>query len=376
VGNDGPDKEPPPGGPILGPAPIAVSFADPPFSDQLFVEYHALFPFMPLQGHVFTTLWNTERGKPLRTDLYSGGELFRFRTTPSGRILKLPKYNQPPIVAVPYDDGTIALAVTPTEKDFGFVMPYPNRSFTELCRLEDYKGTTHRTCRLTPDGQRLVTKGIDPRTVGTKQPSSVLRVWDISALHPIAAKQMKRLSGAERERLWNVLFEDHPDPETADVLSFSPAKYYLALQAMASLVFHGEDAVGWLRKKMGPPFDLKSAPRFIEELESPEFKTRERANRELERLGHLAQPFLERAMAKDPLPETKKRAEELLDKLKGTAAAYELRQMRIIDVLEHINTPSARELLQQITDGKYDPAFADEAKQALRRALESDEKGK
>ena len=117
---------------------------------------------------------------------------------------------------------------------------------------------------------------------------------------------------------------------------------------------------------------MKEAPRLIEELESPEFKTRERATRVLDQLSHAARPFLERAMAKDPPAETKKRIGDLLDKLRDTAGGYELRQMQIIDVLEHVNTPSARELLQQIADGKYDPAYADEAKRALRRSAEKE----
>jgi hypothetical protein len=39
-------------------------------------------------------------------------------------------------------------------------------------------------------------------------------------------------------------------------------------------------------------------------------------------------------------------------------------------VLEHINTAPARDFLHLIADGKYDPSFAEEAKQALRRAAE------
>ncbi len=51
-----------------------------------------------------------------------------------------------------------------------------------------------------------------------------------------------------------------------------------------------------------------------------------------------------------------------------TAAAHELRLLRIIDVLEHIPTAEARELLQAIADGGYGPAFAAPAKEALERA--------
>jgi hypothetical protein len=379
VGPDGNDKVP---GrqPLVSSSPIAVSFPADAGSGRMFVEYQAGYS-------LFTTLWDTAGGKPLRSETYGRGEirlgygaqagsgspapgstadLYRFRTTPSGRILLLPRYRTPPIIAVPHEDGTIALAVRPTERDFNLVLPYPDRTFTELARLKDYKGS-RPDCRLTPDGRRLVVVGTDPAPQSAR-PVAVLRVWDVSGLHADAAGKMKKLPAGERERLWAVLFEDHSDPEIPNQLKFSPAQYHQAMQAMASLVWHGDDGVAWLRKKMGRPFNLKDVPRLLADLDSPYFKTRAQATRELERLGQVARSALVKALAKRPALETKKRIEALLAKLEGTAAAYELRQMRIIDVLEHINTPAARELLDQLAEGRYDPTFADEARQALRRA--------
>jgi hypothetical protein len=137
---------------------------------------------------------------------------------------------------------------------------------------------------------------------------------------------------------------------------------------MASLAWHPDEAVPWLREKLGPPWDPKAIPGLIKDLESDEFKTRERASRRLEGMGHFARPALKRALDAGPPAETKKRLTELLDKLAPTATSYEERQLRIIDVLEHINTSAARDLLKAMADGGYDPAFADEAKEALRRA--------
>jgi hypothetical protein len=388
VNKDGKESNEP--GAIVGRAPMAASFPDLPAADRLFVEYH---------NPLLTTLWDTARGKALRTDLYSVGELplddsqcslagrgaplpgsradlFRFRLTPSGHTLFLPKYQPPPLIAVPHKDGTIALAVTPIERRFGLSNPWPGLAPAELCRLEDYKdrdpadrGLSGRTCRLSPDGRRLVALGIDPATVKTNNPVSVLRVWDVVALHPLAREKMQqqKLAGAEREQLWSALFEDQPDPATVTPLEFPPARYGLALQAMYSLVLHGDDGVAWLRKKLGPPFDLKQVPRLITDLDSPDFPTRERASLRLEQLGPLARPALEKALQQGPPPEAKRRIEPLLARLRGTEVAYELRQLRLIDVLEHIPTPAARALLQALAEGKYDPAFAEEAKKALQR---------
>jgi WD40 repeat protein len=220
----GKERETPAKGPLLGFRPVAANFSDHGESGHLFVEYHAM-------ACVFTTLWDVDQGKPLRT-VWGGGwgatanrmqyalagtgapapgtaaDLYRFRTTPGGRALLLPKYNPPPVIALPYDDGTIAVAVAPAESHYGAAVPFPNTPFTELWRTEDYKNTTHRTCRLTADGRRLVAVGFDPRTAGTNQANTVLRVWDVSALHAAATKEMSKLAGDERERLWDGLFKD------------------------------------------------------------------------------------------------------------------------------------------------------------------------
>jgi WD40 repeat protein len=384
-GKDGAVKWPPAplGTIIVGRTPVAASFPDTGSSDRLFVEY----PY-------FVTVWDTARGKALATELplgsfqfrfsgMTGGliipsermeDYYRFRTALNGRTLVLPRYDPPPIIAYGapdvvrgdgwHHDGAIVLAATPIEKTWGLRKPSGGFPFAELCRLTDYKSATAGpSLALSPDGRRLVALGIDPKTEKSKTPTYVLRVWDVSALHPIAAKKVQKLTGAEREKLWANLFEDLVDSSKTQGLQFN-----LQFQAMFSLVLHGDDAVAWLRKKMGPLSDLKKIPQLILDLDSDDFDTRERASRDLERQGQLARPFLARALAKGPSAETKRRAEALLDKLKDTAAAYELRQMRIIDVLEHINTAAARELLQAIADGKYDPSFAEEAKQAWRRA--------
>jgi hypothetical protein len=122
---------PSPGGPLVGLQPMAVSFPDHGKADQLFVEYHS--------GGVVTTLWDVKQSKPVRTDFVGMGwagrnnfmqyyglagmgepvpgsraDLCRFRATPSGRILQVPKYHRPPVIALLYRDGTISVVVRPT----------------------------------------------------------------------------------------------------------------------------------------------------------------------------------------------------------------------------------------------------------------------
>jgi hypothetical protein len=344
----------PVGGPFVGFQPTAVSFADDGGSKLMFVEYkEGCWPF--------TTLWDTTRGKPLATRWLGAigpARNCRFRGTPSGRILPLPNYKPPAVRARFLEDLTLALGVRPSAYT----------PFAELCRLEDFKGATTCNCQLSPDGRRLVAVGRWPKTARSEKPVTVLRVWDVSALQALAAKKIKE-DGAKREQRWRDLFKDsNLDALVYGVFSPDVSREYSPLQAMLSLVEHGDDAVTWLRKKMGPPFDLKKIPQLIEDLESEQFQTRADAKRELEQRGQLARPFLERALKNNPPAETKKQVQALLIKLKETEQSHEMTQLRIIDVLEHINTKAARALLKLIADGKYDPAFASEAKEALKRA--------
>jgi WD40 repeat protein len=178
-------KELPLTGPFVGP-PCAVSFPDNGATGQMFVESATL--------EAFTTVWDIAKGKPLRTEwggvCVPSGHWFtwigspapgsaaanhRFRTTPAGRLLFLPKYNSPPVIALPFADGTIAIAVRSSENHYGVVVPVDNFKFAELWRGDDYKGTNGVTCGLTADGKRLVAVGPDSKSPDPKNRLLVLR---------------------------------------------------------------------------------------------------------------------------------------------------------------------------------------------------------
>ncbi len=107
---------------------------------------------------------------------------------------------------------------------------------------------------------------------------------------------------------------------------------------------------------------------LIQDLANPNFETREQAAGELRKLGATVRPMLERALARETDTESRRVLKDLIDNPRESAATYEVRQMLIIDVLEHIKTATALELLGQMAEGKYDPILADEAKKALQRA--------
>jgi hypothetical protein len=65
------------------------------------------------------------------------------------------------------------------------------------------------------------------------------------------------------------------------------------------------------------PLDRKRVEKWLADLQSEAFKTRERANRELQKLGHDVKPFLREALKAQPALEARRRIEGLLERLRG-----------------------------------------------------------
>ncbi len=314
-------------------------------------------PFLFVPGCGGTTIWDLERGKPLQSyvafrDWYRG-----CRITARGQLLTLPKYQ-----------AMFSIPTLPLEarKDNSFMVS---------------------TRALSPDGKRLVAVGITPENQDKNSPPSTVIIWDVSALHPLPPKYPEPPTPEQRKRLWCSLFEED-DGSTIN----RGSREWRTHQSMFQMVSQPQEAIPFLRKKLGPPREFKRIARLIDDLDSDDFKTRDRAVKELEQFGHFAEAALKEALTKDPSADKKRLLEHLLAKLRpnppapiprsdhvpsvmpspnnirSCAETYELRLLRIIDVLEHIATAEARELLQAIADGGYGPAFAAPAKEALERA--------
>ena len=103
-------------------------------------------------------------------------------------------------------------------------------------------------------------------------------------------------------------------------------------------------------------------------LESEQFAVREKAQRELEELGDLAEPVLRQALEGKPSLEMRRRVQAVLEHLRGPVTQPELlRSLRAVAVLEDIGTPEARGLLETLAADADEARQTREAKAALRR---------
>jgi hypothetical protein len=174
-----------------------------------------------------------------------------------------------------------------------------------------------------PDG-RLVSVG----TTAT--------VWSIG-LHPVTA------AGTNPLREWEQLGD--PDPEKA-------------WPVMGKLVGTPAEVVDLIREQVRPvpKISADSLDRILRNLDAEQFKDREAAAKELDRLGTLAVPRVRAHLARGVSAEVKRRLESFLAEYdRADLSSAELRSLRAVEVLEAIGTAPARKLLAELAGGEPAP---------------------
>src|SRR5262249_38708162 len=142
---------------------------------------------------------------------------------------------------------------------------------------------------LSRDGRRLATGSFDTTAL----------VWDVTGIDgaPPATVTEKDL-----ESRWSAL------------TGTDAAKAFDAIWWLASVP---KDSVPFLMKRLRPAVavDQQRAARLVADLDSKSFATRKKAAEELEQLGEGTVPALRKALEGKPAVETRRRVEELLERL-------------------------------------------------------------
>jgi hypothetical protein len=183
-----------------------------------------------------------------------------------------------------------------------------------------------------PDGMRIATGNRD----GT------ILVWDVFGAWTAAAASA-RPSAAELTALWARLKDG--DAERASL-------------AMGRLLRYPEVSVPFLRRSLlsrkGP--GAARVRQWIAELDSDEFHKRQQASRELARRLPGVGPALEAALAGKPSLEVRRRLERLLRQAKsGPLSPETLRDLRGLEVLEHMASPDATDALKELARDEDHP---------------------
>jgi hypothetical protein len=172
--------------------------------------------------------------------------------------------------------------------------------------------------------------------------------------------------------LWDVLAV-HPSDEGGLEFHWDALAGEYAIQAYNSacaLARAPHQAVRILSRKLRPipPIARTQIDRWLADLDSPRYVVRQQAMKQLERHGELCGPALRALRESKPSLEVRNRVDRVLAKLKEQAESSErFRPVRAVEVLEHIGTVEARQLLQTLADGAPEARLTREAKASLRR---------
>jgi hypothetical protein len=216
--------------------------------------------------------------------------------------------------------------------------------------IESFKAHGRVICRVvfSPDGRSLASASHDKTAA----------VWQLSSRQRNVGRAPAALTISELTELWD------------DLAGGDATKAHRAIWKMAGLA---GQAVPFLKERLrgavASTEDAKRVARLITDLDSDQFQIRERATRDLERLGKVTRPALQHALAAATSPETRRRLTALLEKSAGplSVTPEELRALRSVELLEQLGTPDARQLLDRLAGGVPEARLTREAKASLRR---------
>lgn len=218
------------------------------------------------------------------------------------------------LLAFPGPDNKIRVYDIPTGKEIGLFEGH----LAALSSLE-----------FAPDGRTLISGSTD----------TTMLTWDVTRLKREQPPVIANMPLEIFDRLW------------ADLVSADAAR---AGQSVQTLIAGGGGAVAHLKDRIQPalPVDPKKVEQWVRDLDNGSFTKRAQAIRELERTGELAVPALKKVLEAAPSLETRRRVEPLLEELTGRNLTPEqLRAVRVVEILERIGSPEARQVLQQLAGG-------------------------
>jgi sugar lactone lactonase YvrE len=195
----------------------------------------------------------------------------------------------------------------------------------------------------TPDGGRIVTASDD----------CTLLVWDAAGAAARAGDPPP--AGEKKLRAaWD------------ELASADAGKAFAAVQALAAAP---DVLVRLARAGVRPaaPVDKVAVERYLADLGSEDFETRERATERLKGLGERVEKAVIAFRAATESPEAARRADEVLTAVRSPVGAARLLALRSVEALERAGAPSARELLRELSKGDPDAELTREATAAARR---------
>jgi WD40 repeat protein len=197
----------------------------------------------------------------------------------------------------------------------------------------------------------------DGRTLAQGSDDISVLLWDVTGLGGKGRPKPAELSPKELQVLW----EDLARPDAA-----------AAYRAMVKLAAGSRQSIPFFGERLRPvaPVDARAVARWVADLDSDRFETRDESTRQLEKLKDLAEHALRQALKEKTSLEKRRRIDRLLEKLgaeREQPPPDRLRTIRALETLERMDTPEARRVLERLAEGAPHADLTVGAKGALRR---------
>jgi hypothetical protein len=192
----------------------------------------------------------------------------------------------------------------------------------------------------------------DGRVLASASEDETVLVWDAARL--TAAPPAKALTAAEAQQCWEELAAKDAGR---------------AWRCVDRLCGDAARAVALIKERLRPVphVDEAALKQLIADLDDPRFVVRNKAMQALQHLGDVAALPLRQKLAGPLGLESQRRVKQLLEKIDPEQSGEVFRLGRAVAVLEHVNTPAARQLLQALADGAPQGRLTVEARSALKR---------
>jgi WD40 repeat protein len=219
-------------------------------------------------------------------------------------------------------------------------------------RRRQFRG--HRSYQTTlafsPDGAKLATGNRD----------ATILIWDVFGVATADPKDAAPLKEEELKLVWTQLRDE--DAEKACL-------------AMGRLMRSPEVSGPYLKRQLlgRKNTEVAKLKTWIADLDDDHFDKRETASTELAKRLLMAEPLLKENLAGKPSQEARRRIEDLLARVGSEPLPPEtIRDLRALEVIEHIVPTAIGELARKLRSGDYDPPIAAAAEAARKRLAARD----
>jgi WD40 repeat protein len=202
-----------------------------------------------------------------------------------------------------------------------------------------------------PDGRTLASAGYDCTAL----------IWDALGVSELPADPRPKLTEADLARIWKDL---HTDAARAH-------------RAMAELLCSPAQAVPFLNSCLKPAQPIKAhlLQKWIDQLVDDQPSARQQAEALLREADRLAEAALRGAADKHPSRAVRQAAAKVLEQLDGPLVPPGLlRELRALEVLEHIGSPETVAVLERLAGGAPESRLTQETRSTLVRLNRKKEK--